>query len=114
MDRMVKARQSQMEKKLMTERGVPSQLIANLGQPEKTMNFTQNTNKFKSAFGVDGSQILPPKRANRRGLDQSSRMDRSQLSSANLGVRAQVQQPARLKQQPPVQQQRPQQQQQQP
>lgn len=69
MDRMVKARQTQMEKKIMTERGTPAQIIANLGQPEKTMNFASNTNKFKSAFGVDGSQILPPKRARRGNLD---------------------------------------------
>lgn len=61
---MVKARESQMQKKLMTERGVPSQLIASLGRPEPSMNFSTNKSKFKSAFGNDGSQILPKKKNN--------------------------------------------------
>jgi hypothetical protein len=81
MDRMVKARQSQMQKKLMTERGVPSQLIAALGKPEPVMNFSSNSSKFKSAFGVDGSQIIPQKKRN--NFNESQRLENnSQMSSA--------------------------------
>lgn len=46
----------------MTERGVPSQLMAKLGKPEPIMSFGTNKSKFKSAFGIDGSQIQPRKR----------------------------------------------------
>jgi len=59
MDRMTKAREQQLEKKLMTERGVPSQLREKIGKPEPSMNFGSNTNKFKSGFGKDGSQFNP-------------------------------------------------------
>lgn len=55
MDRMMKARQQQLEKKIMTERGMPSQIIASLGKPEPSMAFGSNTNKYKSGFGKDGS-----------------------------------------------------------
>lgn len=43
----------------MTERGIPNQIKADLGRPEKIMNFGSNTNKFKSVFGKEGSQINP-------------------------------------------------------
>lgn len=42
----------------MTERGIPSQLVAKIGQPEPVMNFGTNTDKYKSGFGKDGSQIV--------------------------------------------------------
>lgn len=28
-----------------------------MGKPEKVMNFGQNSNKFKSGFGIEGSTI---------------------------------------------------------
>jgi hypothetical protein len=59
MDRMQKARQQQLEKKMMLERGMPAQLQAQIGKPEPSMNFGSNTNKFKSGFGKDGSQWNP-------------------------------------------------------
>lgn len=61
MERLAKARQIQLEKKLMTERGMPSQLVARLGQPEPSMAFGSNKDKFKSGFGIDGSQIIKQK-----------------------------------------------------
>jgi hypothetical protein len=57
MERMTKARQLLHEKKMMTERGIPSQMQAKIGQPDKSMAIGRNTNKFKSGFGQDGSQI---------------------------------------------------------
>lgn len=41
----------------MTERGIPSQIIAAFGKPEPVMAFGGNKDKFKSGFGKDGSQI---------------------------------------------------------
>jgi hypothetical protein len=35
--------------------------MASLGKPEPIMNFSSDKSKFKSAFGVDGSQINPKK-----------------------------------------------------
>ena len=55
MDRMQKARQMQLERRLMTERGMPAQMLAQLGRPDQTMNFGSSNNKFKTAFGSDGS-----------------------------------------------------------
>ena len=59
MERMRKARESLLEKKLMTERGMPATLRASIGKPEPVMSFGSNTDKHKSAFGTDGSQINP-------------------------------------------------------
>lgn len=50
-----------MQKKMMTERGMPAQLQQTLVKGEPTMNFGSNTAKFKSGFGVDGSQLNPKK-----------------------------------------------------
>jgi hypothetical protein len=61
----------------MTERGVPAQLMAKIGKPEPIMNFSTNKSKFKSAFGVDGSQILPKKKE--RNFQDSQSIDQSQL-----------------------------------
>jgi hypothetical protein len=59
-DRMERARQQQLEKKLMTERGIPAQIAADLGKVSKPLSFQPQTSKFKSAFGdKDGSQIKP-------------------------------------------------------
>ncbi|TNV85929.1 hypothetical protein FGO68_gene4527 [Halteria grandinella] len=49
-DRMEKARQQQLEKKLMTERGMPSQLQAQVGKLAPQLTFQPQTSKFKSAF----------------------------------------------------------------
>lgn len=49
----------------MTERGMPSQLYAQLGKPEPSMSFGSNTAKFKSGFGKDGSAIIPKKSRNK-------------------------------------------------
>jgi hypothetical protein len=58
MERMMKAKQLQYEKKMMTERGNPAQLSAKLtGKSEPVMAFGRNTDKFKSGFGHEGSQI---------------------------------------------------------
>lgn len=46
---------------MMTERGMPSQLQTTLVKGEPSMNFGSNTAKFRSGFGVDGSQLLPKK-----------------------------------------------------
>ena len=77
-ERMNKARQSQVEKKLMTERGMPSQLAASIGKPEQIMSFGCNTNKYKSGFGVDGSQLIPDK-TKTRNFAASQRLDARQL-----------------------------------
>jgi hypothetical protein len=61
MERMMKAKQLQMEKKMMTERGIPSQIIASLGKPDQSMAFGRNTDKFKSGFGAEGSQVASKK-----------------------------------------------------
>ena len=50
-----------MKRKMMTERGMPTQLAHKLEKGEPTMNFGGNTAKFKSGFGVDGSQLNPKK-----------------------------------------------------
>lgn len=44
-----------MEKNMMTERGMPSQLLAKQNGTEPVWNHSTNQSKFKSAFGVDGS-----------------------------------------------------------
>jgi len=36
--------------------------MAQIGKPEPVMNFSTNKSKFKSAFGQDGSQIVPKKK----------------------------------------------------
>lgn len=54
-DRFLKGREQALQKKLMTERGLPAQLMERIGKPEPTMNFYSDKSKFKSAFGVDGS-----------------------------------------------------------
>lgn len=41
-----------------------------MGKPEPQMNFSTNKSKFKTAFGVDGSQILPPNKK-RHPFDES-------------------------------------------
>jgi hypothetical protein len=46
------------------------------------MNFSSNKSKFKSAFGVDGSQIQPKK----RNLNESQRIDRSQMSNRPMAI----------------------------
>ena len=57
-DRMERARQQNYEKKLMLERGMPTQLQ----KPVQPMNMQPQTSKFKSAFGdTDGSQLNPKK-----------------------------------------------------
>lgn len=61
MERLQKAREQQFQKKMMTERGMPTQLSQKLTQGEPKMNFGTNTAKFKSGFGVDGSQLNPKK-----------------------------------------------------
>jgi hypothetical protein len=43
----------------MTERGMPAQMQASIGKPEPSMAFGSNTNKFKSGFGKEGSQVNP-------------------------------------------------------
>jgi hypothetical protein len=57
MERMNKARMTQMEKKMVTERGMPSQLFEKVTKGERTMKFGNNTDKFKSGFGKNGSTI---------------------------------------------------------
>jgi hypothetical protein len=42
---------------MMTERGIPAQMQAKIGKPEPVMAFGRNTDKFKSGFGHEGSQI---------------------------------------------------------
>ena len=54
-ERMNKARQIQFEKKMMTYRGMPSQMMAKEGHPEQVMSFGSHKNKFKSGFGTEGS-----------------------------------------------------------
>ena len=57
-DRMERARQQQQEKRMMTERGMPSQMQQSVGRVQQAMNMQPQTSKFKSAFGLqDGSQI---------------------------------------------------------
>lgn len=58
MERMLKAKELQLEKKMMTERGTPAEIRARLGKPEPTMSFTANKDKFKSGFGKEGSAIV--------------------------------------------------------
>ncbi len=81
---MMKARQQQIEKKIMTERGMPSQIIASLGKPEASMAFGSNSNKFKSGFGKDGSQIHVAKR--KYNFADSQRLDSSQLRNGASDV----------------------------
>jgi hypothetical protein len=57
MERMMKAKQMQYEKKMMLERGEPGQMQAKIGKPEPVMAFGRNTDKFKSGFGTEGSKI---------------------------------------------------------
>lgn len=61
MERLQKARDEDMKKKMMTERGMPSQLQEKLTKGEPKMNFGSNTAKFKSGFGVEGSKLNPKK-----------------------------------------------------
>lgn len=82
MDRMTKARQQQIEKKLMTERGTPAQIMAKLGQPEQIMVFSSNSSKFKSAFGQDGSQIQPKRKGN--NFSDSQTIDKKAFSSIKV------------------------------
>lgn len=58
LERMQKARQTQLEKKMATERGMPAQLKAKEGQPEPIWGFGSNKDKFKSGFGAEGSNIV--------------------------------------------------------
>jgi hypothetical protein len=45
---------------MMTERGMPAQIKAQLGKEEPAFKYQSQPTKFKSAFGSqDGSQILP-------------------------------------------------------
>ncbi len=57
MERMMKAKQLQHERRMMTERGEPGQMQAKIGKPDPVMAFGRNTDKFKSGFGHEGSQI---------------------------------------------------------
>ena len=59
MERMQRAREEQMNKKMATERGMPNQLQQRLVQGEPKMYFGSNTDKYKSVFGTEGSQINP-------------------------------------------------------
>jgi hypothetical protein len=43
---------------MMTERGMPAQLKAKEGQPEPIWGFGSNSDKFKSGFGAEGSNIV--------------------------------------------------------
>ena len=65
----------------MTERGIPSQMKAQLKSPPQ-MNNSQNSSKFKSAFGIDGSQLNPKKGITAGSLNQSKMSaSRSQMQS---------------------------------
>ena len=61
MERQQRAREENMKKKMMTERGMPSQMQEKLTKGEPKMNFGSNTAKFKSGFGVEGSKLNPKK-----------------------------------------------------
>ena len=55
MERMARAREEQLNKKMITERGMPAQLQQTLISGEPKMNFASNHDKYKSGFGKDGS-----------------------------------------------------------
>ena len=74
MERLAKARQNQLEKKLMTERGMPSQLMASIGKQEQSFNFSTNHSRFKTAFGKDGAQVSN-KRSRQTGFADSQKID---------------------------------------
>jgi len=63
----------------MTERGLPSQLMERVGKPEPTMNFYSDKSKFKSAFGVDGSQIRPKKKQRNTTFADSQIIDAQEI-----------------------------------
>ena len=60
MQRLEAARQQKLEKSMITERGIPSQMIAKLknGIPDNGMVMTHKPSKFKTSFGVEGSEIV--------------------------------------------------------
>lgn len=55
-DRMERARQQHIEKKLMTDRGMPAQLKEDLNKIQAPLTFQPNTSKFKSAFDSNNKQ----------------------------------------------------------
>jgi len=58
----MKGREQALQKKMVTERGNPAQLMQSIGKPEPVWNFYSDKSKFKSAFGTEGSQINPKRR----------------------------------------------------
>lgn len=91
MDRLNRAREMQLQKKMATERGMPSQLAAGLGKPEPSMAFGRNTDKFKSGFGKDGSQIKKNQGVSEYKVTKdfmSSKVDSTQYNSARTGVKS--------------------------
>jgi hypothetical protein len=62
----------------MTERGYPSSLKKKLAKGEQSMAFGRNTDKFKSGFGSEGSQIVN-KRSNKHDFAKSQKINTSQL-----------------------------------
>lgn len=74
----MKAKELQIEKKMMTERGTPAQIKAQLGQPEPVLNFGRNTDKFKSGFGKDGAKIQHKKKE--QDFSSSQKIDAKQFS----------------------------------
>lgn len=76
-NRMNKARQLQFEKKMMTERGIPAQMIVKQHQPEPIWGFGSNKDKFKSGFGKEGSNIVV--KSNHKDFGASQRIDKAQL-----------------------------------
>ncbi len=59
LERLNKGRELHQQKRLMTERGIPSQMKGKIEGKDKEAQFvfSPNSSKFKSGFGNDGSQI---------------------------------------------------------
>jgi hypothetical protein len=98
MERMMKAKELQIEKKMMTERGTPAEIRAKLGKPEPTMNFGSNKDKFKSGFGKDGSAIV----MQRKDFSASQRIEVNKIGNVSGNSSQQISPPKReeLKEKP--------------
>lgn len=75
MDRMQKARDMKFTHKMATERGIPAQMMAMQGKEEPPMKFGKHTDKFKSGFGNDGSQIVKKSRPPTNNYKLSNKND---------------------------------------